>query len=302
QLHKHLALDAVRMPKKEESSDNEEYEVEGVMGRRKVNGKVEYLLKWKGYVEKTWTPVADCTSCKPLINKFEKENPVTPAADANGGDKRRATRRDTTPDMPAVSEARSSARSTGTRPNYRLPTPDSDVVSSEGSVASVEEMEEDGGEHKGRGRSSLASTPAAAGSANRKKRSSHRVSRALRDSSESDADEGPSTSKNTKRQRSTASPAGSKKSPKNQAAKRAIKPSNGVVTVESESDSDDDDDEQKPGAGKRRKVEARRSPIKREPVNLALDKATPEPRGRGRPKKTVDSDEEEEEKEKSRSS
>jgi len=63
-----------------EDEVGEEYVVEKIVGRRKKNSQIEYLLKWKGYSDddNTWTPAKLC-NCQDLIAQFieqhAKENP-----------------------------------------------------------------------------------------------------------------------------------------------------------------------------------------------------------------------------------
>ena len=54
-------------------SDQEEYEVESILGKRMKRGKVQYLVKWKGWdrpEHNSWEPIKNL-HCNDLIEDFE---------------------------------------------------------------------------------------------------------------------------------------------------------------------------------------------------------------------------------------
>ena len=54
----------------------DEYEVEKIIDKRYINGKLEYKIKWVGYPmsECTWEPVRNLANVKPMIKEFENSS------------------------------------------------------------------------------------------------------------------------------------------------------------------------------------------------------------------------------------
>merc|ERR1712213_98149 len=71
--------DAEEKPRKKKKGKKKkkaeaEYEVENVVSKRETDeGKVEYLVKWKGWnaSDNTWEPIENLESSQELIDEFE---------------------------------------------------------------------------------------------------------------------------------------------------------------------------------------------------------------------------------------
>lgn len=58
--------------KKRKVQDDNIYEVEIILSVKIKNGKIYYLIKWKGYDEKTWEPESNIINCAEALAEFAK--------------------------------------------------------------------------------------------------------------------------------------------------------------------------------------------------------------------------------------
>jgi hypothetical protein len=85
------------------------WEAEGILEERRVHGKLQYLVQWKGRnpatgqdYEPTWEPVANCT--KALIEPWQQQHPPEASGSASGSAERsRAKKQKKTPKQPRPS-------------------------------------------------------------------------------------------------------------------------------------------------------------------------------------------------------
>ena len=63
-----------------EVQGEEEYIVERILDSRQYYGKLQYLIKWKGYIDEhnSWEPEENLTHAKTLVKKFHKEHASAP--------------------------------------------------------------------------------------------------------------------------------------------------------------------------------------------------------------------------------
>ncbi|XP_060077475.1 M-phase phosphoprotein 8-like [Ylistrum balloti] len=79
------------LSEREESSEEELYEVERIMGISKASGKTLYKVRWRGYgaTDDTWEPIENLQSCLDLIEEYQKKRDEQRLKRANERKKRK---------------------------------------------------------------------------------------------------------------------------------------------------------------------------------------------------------------------
>ena len=54
------------------SKEPEYYSVEKILDKKRIKGKIKYLIKWKGFSMKecTWEPISNLENIKPMVDEF----------------------------------------------------------------------------------------------------------------------------------------------------------------------------------------------------------------------------------------
>ena len=64
---------------KKENLQEEYYNIEKILGRRKQNGIIQYKIKWEGYPisQCTWEPMKNLETAKELVEEYDRTHPIT---------------------------------------------------------------------------------------------------------------------------------------------------------------------------------------------------------------------------------
>jgi len=60
-------------PEEYSEEEDDEYEVEKILDKRRKKGIIQYLVKWLGYDETTWEPEENLENCRKLVEEFENK-------------------------------------------------------------------------------------------------------------------------------------------------------------------------------------------------------------------------------------
>ena len=62
-----------------ENLQEEFYNIEKILGRRRQNGRIEYKIKWEGYPisQCTWEPMKNLETAKELVEEYDRTHPIT---------------------------------------------------------------------------------------------------------------------------------------------------------------------------------------------------------------------------------
>ena len=62
-----------------ENLQEEFYNIEKILGRRKQNGIIQYKIKWEGYPisQCTWEPMKNLETAKELVEEYDRTHPIT---------------------------------------------------------------------------------------------------------------------------------------------------------------------------------------------------------------------------------
>ncbi|KAL1960957.1 hypothetical protein VTO42DRAFT_4845 [Malbranchea cinnamomea] len=67
----------VKSPRVEIETDEQEYKVERILDRRRINRKIHYLVKWKGYPtsENTWETIEHLQNAREMVQQYHHRQP-----------------------------------------------------------------------------------------------------------------------------------------------------------------------------------------------------------------------------------
>ena len=62
-----------------ENLQEEFYNIEKILGKRKQNGIIQYKIKWEGYPisQCTWEPMKNLETAKELVEEYDRTHPIT---------------------------------------------------------------------------------------------------------------------------------------------------------------------------------------------------------------------------------